>query len=150
MTDLVIRKQIEIAAPVNAVWKILTENEFIPQYMFNCVAETDWQPGSELLWKGAADGKLYVKGRIVSMDAPHRLVYTVIDPNSSIPDIPANYLTMTFTLEQRSNHSSVLHVAQGDFSTVAEGQRRYKETLEGDDMVLKAIKRVAEEVALVR
>jgi len=48
--------------------------------MFGCYAETDWKPGSPLLWKGAADGKLYVKGRVVSIEPPHRLVYTVIDP----------------------------------------------------------------------
>jgi uncharacterized protein YndB with AHSA1/START domain len=145
MSQLVIRKQVEIDAPPSTIWKALTENEFIQQYMFNCVAETDWQPGSPLLWKGVADGKLYVKGNIVAVDAPHRLVYTVIDPNSStIADIPANYLTMTFVLKPNNNHGSVLEVSQGDYSTVAEGQRRYKETLESDDMVLKGIKKVAE------
>jgi hypothetical protein len=38
----------------------------------------------------------------------------------------------------------LLEVSQGDYSTVAEGPRRYKETLEGDDMVLQGIKKVAE------
>jgi len=151
MSELVVRKQIEIDAPPTTVWKVLTDNEFIPQYMFNCVAQTDWQPGSPLLWKGAADGKLYVKGNIVAVDAPHRLVYTVIDPNSStIADIPANYLTMTFVLKPHNNHSSVLEVSQGDYSTVADGQRRYKETLEGDDLVLQGIKKLAEALVLAR
>ena len=150
MSELVIRKQVEIDAPVSAVWKALTENEFIPQYMFNCIAETDWKPGSPLLWKGAADGKLYVKGHVVAADAPQRLVYTVIDPNSTMPDIPANYLTMTFVLRPQNNDASVLEVSQGDYATVAEGQRRYKETLEGDDMVLQGIKKVAEALVLAR
>jgi uncharacterized protein YndB with AHSA1/START domain len=150
MSELVIRKQIDIDAPVSTLWKVLTDNEFIPQYMFNCIAETDWRPGSPLLWKGAADGKLYVKGQVVAVDAPQRLVYTVIDPNSTIPDIPANYLTMTFALKPKQDHSSVLEVAQGDFSTVAEGQRRYKETLDGDDMWLQGIKKVAEALVAVR
>src|SRR5262249_6997893 len=127
-----------------------TDNEFIPQYMFNCVAETDWKPGSPLLWKGSGDGKLYVKGTIVAIEAPHRLVYTVIDPNSTIPDIPANYLTMTFSLTAKKDQGSILEVTQGDFATVAEGQRRYKETLEGDDMWLQGIKRVAEGPVLAR
>ncbi len=97
MSELVIRKKIEIAASPEKVWKVLTDNEFIKQYMFNCYAETDWKPGSPLLWKAAADGKLYVKGQVVAVDPPGCLVYTVIDPNSRIPDIPANYLTMSFT-----------------------------------------------------
>jgi len=150
MSELVIRKQIEIDAPVSTVWKVLTDNEFIPQYMFNCVTETDWRPGSPLLWKGAADGKLYVKGKIVAIDAPQRLVYTVIDPNSTIPDIPANYLTMTFSLKPKNDHRSVLEAAQGDFSTVAEGQRRYQHSLGGNDMVLQGIKKVAEALVPAR
>jgi uncharacterized protein YndB with AHSA1/START domain len=150
MSELVIRKDIEIDAPPSTVWKVLTDNEYIPQYMFNCITETDWKPGSPLLWKGAADGKLYVKGNIVAADAPHRLVYTVIDPNSTIPDIPANYLTMTFSLKGKEDHGSVLEVTQGDFATVAEGQRRYKDSIDGDDMVLQGIKKVAEALVLAR
>ena len=150
MSELVVRKQIEIDAPPSTVWKVLTDNEFIPQYMFNCVTETDWRPGSPLLWKGAADGKLYVKGNIVTVDAPHRLSYTVIDPNSTIPDVPANYLTMTFSLKPKQDHGSVLEVTEGDFATVAEGQQRYKHTLEGNDMVLQRIKKVAEALVLAR
>ena len=66
MTELFIRKSIETSASAEALWKVLTENEFIEQYMFGCMADTDWKPGSPLLWKGAADGKLYVKGHIVA------------------------------------------------------------------------------------
>src|SRR5258708_750221 len=95
MTALIIRQTIDVDAPVETLWKILTDNEFIPQYMFGCLAETDWKPGSPLLWKGKTDGTLYVKGNVVSFEPPHRLVYTVIDPNSDIADIPSNYLTMT-------------------------------------------------------
>jgi uncharacterized protein YndB with AHSA1/START domain len=143
MSELLIRKQIEIEATAETLWKILTENEFIQQYMFNCHAETDWKPGSPLLWRGAADGKLYVKGHVVAIDPPHRLMYTVIDPNSTIPDIPANYLTMTFVIKPNGN-GSVLEVTQGDFATVAEGQRRYNDSLDSDDTVLAGIKRLAE------
>ena len=102
------------------------------------------KPGSPLLWKGAADGKLYVKGNIVSVDAPHHLAYTVIDPNSTIADIPENYLTMTYSLKQRDGNASVLEIAQGDFTTVANGEQRYNDTVGGDDFILMAIKKIAE------
>ena len=49
MPELVIRHSIEIEAPVTTVWKVLTDNAFIQQYMFGCIAETDWKPGSPLL-----------------------------------------------------------------------------------------------------
>jgi uncharacterized protein YndB with AHSA1/START domain len=145
MTALEIRKSIEVDAPAATLWKILTDNQFIQQYMFGCYADTDWKVGSPLLWKGAADGKLYVKGKIVAIDAPHRLAYTIIDPNSAMADIPSNYLTMTYTLKERGTKNSVLEVTQGDFAAVEDGEKRYQDSLGGGDMILPAIKKLAEE-----
>ena len=144
MAELLIRKAVEVDAPVERLWKVLTDSEFIPQYMFGCTAETDWKPGSALLWKGVADGKLYVKGHIVSVDPPRRLVYTIFDPNSTIKDTPSNYLTMTYDLKSRGDRASVLEITQGDYATVEEGERRYQHSLEGDDAVLNGIKKLAE------
>ena len=145
MAELFIRNTLEVDAPVTTLWKILTDNEFIPQYMFGCIAETDWKPGSPLLWKGAADGKLYVKGIIVSIDAPHSLAYTIIDPNNStIPDIPQNYLTVTYTLSPRGDHASTLEIVQGDYATVANGQQRYDESAGAGNFILQSIKKLAE------
>jgi uncharacterized protein YndB with AHSA1/START domain len=144
MTELSIRKSIDIDAPVETLWKVLTDSELIKQYMFGCIAETDWKPGSPLLWKGAADGKLYVKGHIVMVDRPHRLAYTIFDPNSTIKDIPANYITMTYELKQRNGRGSALEITQGDFSAVEDGQNRYQHSLDGDDSVLTGIKKLAE------
>jgi uncharacterized protein YndB with AHSA1/START domain len=147
MPELLIRKAIEVDAPVETLWKVLTDSEFIQQYMFGCNAETDWKPGSPLLWKGAADGKLYVKGHIVSIEKPHRLAYTIFDPNSAIQDIPANYLTMTYELKKRDGRPSLLEITQGDFSAVEDGEKRYQHSLEGDDSVLEGIKNLAESEA---
>src|SRR5215813_15626191 len=148
MTEPFIRKSIEVDASPEALWKVLTENEFIEQYMFGCVADTDWKPGSPLQWKGAADGKLYVKGHVTALDAPHRLEYTVIDPNNpAIPDIPANYLTMAYEIKPQGE-GSVFEIVQGDYSKVAEGQKRYEDTLKGNDYILVKIKELAERLAV--
>lgn len=144
MPELVIRNTLAVEAPIATLWKVLTSNEFIPQYMFGCLAETDWKPGSPLLWKGAADGKTYVKGHVVAISAPHRLEYTIIDPNSTIEDIPANYLKMTYDLKEDGEGSSILEITQGDFATVANGQQRYQDSLGGGDHILPAIKKLAE------
>jgi uncharacterized protein YndB with AHSA1/START domain len=144
MAELLIRKSIDIDAPVETLWKVLTDSEFIRQYMFGCNAETDWKPGSPLLWRGAADGKVYVKGNVVSIERPHRLAYTIFDPHSTIKDIPSNYLTMTYELKQRNGRASVLEITQGDFSVVEDGAGRYQHSLDGDDSVLTGIKKLAE------
>jgi uncharacterized protein YndB with AHSA1/START domain len=144
MTELLIRQTIEVAASAETLWRVLTDSQFIRQYMFGCNAETDWKPGSPLLWRGAADGKLYVKGAVVSFNPPLRLSYTVIDATSSMPDIPSNYLTMTYSLTRLGTASSRLEITQGDYATVANGQQRYQDTLAGDDHILAAIKNIAE------
>jgi uncharacterized protein YndB with AHSA1/START domain len=144
MAELLIRKNIDVDAPIEALWKVLTDSEFIRQYMFGCNAETDWKPGSPLLWRGAADGVVYVKGNIVSIEAPFRLVYTVFDPNSKIPDTPSNYLTMTYYLKKRGDRASSLEVIQGDFAAVENGQKRYEDSNDGDNSLLVSIKNLAE------
>jgi uncharacterized protein YndB with AHSA1/START domain len=145
MVERFIHKTVEINVPAGALWKILTDNEFIPQYMFGCNAETDWKPGSPLLWKGAADGKLYVKGEIVTFAPPQLLEYTVIDPNNpALADIPENYLTISFTVSARGENASTLEIKQGDFTAVANGEQRYNDTVGGDDFLLVAIKKLAE------
>ena len=145
MAELFIHNTLDVNAPVEALWRVLTDNQFIPQYMFGCIAETDWKPGSPLLWRGAADGKLYVKGEVVSINPPRTLVYTIIDPNNpAIPDIPQNYLTVTNTLKERGGKASTLEMTMGDYSKVANGQQRYEESAGGGDFILQAIKKLAE------
>lgn len=145
MTELFIRKSIDVNAPVETLWKVLIENSFIQQYMFGCVAETDWKPGSPLLWKGAADGKLYVKGHVIAIVPEQRLEYTVIDSNNpAVEDVPANYLTMIYELKSRGDSASAVEFIQGDYAKVAQGQKRYEETLKGDDCILARIKELAE------
>src|ERR1700752_301519 len=140
MAELFIHNTLDVNAPVEALWRVLTDNQFIPQYMFGCIAETDWKPGSPLLWRGAADGKLYVKGEVVSINPPRTLVYPIIDPNNpAIPDIPQNYLTVTSTLKERGGKASTLEMTMGDYSKVANGQQRYEESAGGGDFILQAI-----------
>ncbi len=144
MTELLIRKSIEIDAPIETLWKVLTDSKFIQQYMFGCYVECDWKPGSPMLWKGASDGKLYVHGHIVAINPPRRLEYTVFDSTSTMADVPSNYLTMTYDLQTRGDRASVLEVTQGDFARVEDGQRRYKDSLGDDNSVLEGIKKLAE------
>jgi uncharacterized protein YndB with AHSA1/START domain len=144
MSEKMIRQSIEVNTAPETVWKVLTAPQFIPQYMYGCNAETDWKPGSPLLWRGVADGKLYVKGRVLSFEPPRRLVYTVFDPNSHYTDVPSNYLTMTCDLKPLSPRATHLEFIQGDFSKVQEGEKRYQHSNNGDLSILNKIKSLAE------
>ena len=117
--------------------------------MFGCETVSDWKPGSPLLWRGNYQGKeiTFVKGNIVIIKPDKFLAYTVIDPNNySIPDSPENYLTVTYSLSY-DNGKTILIVTQGDYSIVADGEKRYKEAYnngEGWNTILVQIKQIAE------
>lgn len=145
---LIVKSSIVINAPASKVWDALVNPELTKKYMFGCETVSDWKPGSPLLWKGVFNGAelVAVKGHIVSIVPEKFLAYTVFDPNSTIEDVPENYTTVTYELSSESGYT-VLDVTQGDFSTVANGQKRYEETYnngEGWKPILVEIKKLVE------
>lgn len=148
MDTLFTHDQIRIQAPPTAVWDALTNPTLTPAYMFGCEVLSEWKVGSTILWKGKEDGVLYVKGRIVTLEPEKKLAFTVFDPNASYEDIPANYLTATYTLEAAQG-TTLLTVTQGDYAAVEDGAHRYRDTLAqgGWSSVLESIKNLLEQKA---
>lgn len=145
---LIIQSTISIHAPAAKIWDALTNPEQTKKYMFGCEALSDWKPGSPLIWKGTFNNveMVAVKGHILSIEPNISLVYTVIDPNNpSIPDIPANYLTVTIRLTEEEDNTR-LAVSQGDYSKVAEGASRYEHSVRdgGWEPILGQIKALVE------
>lgn len=145
---LIVRSSINIQAPAAKVWDALTNPEQTKKYMFGCAALSDWTVGSPMIWKGNFNGVelIAVKGSVTGIRPGQFLAYTTIDPNSSIADIPENYVTVTYTLTEKDGHT-LLEVTQGDFATVADGEKRYTETYnngEGWNPILVEIKKLVE------
>ncbi|HEU5364658.1 MAG TPA: SRPBCC domain-containing protein [Hanamia sp.] len=130
--QLFIKNAIDIDAPASKIWNVLVNPEETKKYMFGCETISDWKPGSDLLWQANYEGKgtVFVKGKIIEIEPQKFLSYTTIDPNSYIADIPQNYLTVTYQL-QEENGTTNLMVTQGDYSTVADGEKRFRETMQG-------------------
>ena len=149
MSKLIITNRININASIAVVWNALINPEQTKKYMFGCETVSDWKIGSLLIWRMDYEGKEFiaVKGTIVDIKPETFLAYTVIDPNNpSIPDLPENYLTVTYELTSE-NGQTILTVTQGDYSTVAEGEKRYKESYnngEGWNPILVEIKKLVE------
>jgi len=146
--SIFIKNSIQIDAPASKVWDALINPDKTKIYMFGCEAVSDWKLGSDLNWKCAINGKemVVVIGKVVSFEPMKRLIYTVFDPNSNMENIPENYLTVTYLLEEIDG-KTYLRVSQGDYSKVAEGERRYKETYnngEGWNPILLQIKGLVE------
>ena len=145
---LFVKNSIVINAPASKVWDALVNPEKTKQYMFGCETVSDWKKGSSLLWKAMYEGKemVFVKGDIVEIKPEKLLIYTTIDPNSTIDDVSENYLQITYELIPQ-NGNTLLKVEQGDYSTVAEGEKRFKDSSnngEGWNPILVEIKKLVE------
>ena len=69
---------------------------------------TDWQPGSPIVWKGEYEGKEYEdKGEIVEIEPEQRLKVTHFSPLTGQEDIPANYHTVLYELENHGRKTRV-------------------------------------------
>ena len=149
-TKKIVQNQITINASAEQVWDALTNPSKTQIYMFGCEAISDWKKGSPLIWKMIQEGKdlVPVKGIILEIDPPRRLKYTVIDPFAPYPDIPENYLRVTYELEEK-NGETLFTVTQDGFETAADGEKRYTEINNNGDgwnPILEEIKKVAENV----
>ena len=148
MPKLAIVNTISINASLTKVWNALVNPEMTRQYMFGCDAVSDWKIGSPLLWKGSYEGKemVFVKGKILGIHPNRFLKYTVIDPNATYPDIPENYLNVTYELNEE-NGVTLLKVIQDGFEGAAEGEKRYEHSYnngEGWNPILVQIKKIVE------
>jgi uncharacterized protein YndB with AHSA1/START domain len=146
---LIVTNSITINAPIEKVWDTLVNPEQTKKYMYGCETVSDWKVGSSLLWRGTYEGKemVFVKGIILQIEQPKLLKYTVIDPNSGMPDIPENYLNVTYSLLEQ-NGETILTVTQDGFETAADGEKRYQDVYnkgEGWNPILLLIKKQVEE-----
>lgn len=144
----VVENSIDIHAPIERVWDTLTKPEETKKYMFGCETVSDWKPGSSLLWRGHYQGQdmVFVKGHIIAIEPPTLLTYTVIDPNSDMPDIPDNYLNVNYMLTAQDG-TTTLTVSQDGFEKAADGEKRYLDVYnngQGWQPMLVEIKKVAE------
>jgi uncharacterized protein YndB with AHSA1/START domain len=148
MSALFVNNSISINAPAAKVWDALVNPAQTKKYMFGCETVSDWKKESELLWKGEYEGKemVFVKGSILEIQPGKKLVYTTIDPHSAIDDVSENYLQVTYELIPEGEQT-ILNVSQGDYITVADGERRYQEAWnngEGWNPILVQIKKLVE------
>ena len=145
---MIVRNATTINAGCAKVWDTLTNPEQTKKYMFGCETVSDWKIGSPLLWKGVWVGKemVAVNGYFVDIEPGKFLAYTTFDPNNTaIADIPANYLTVTYLLTESGDQTDLM-VTQGDYTKVADGEKRYADAVNagGWESILSEIKKVAE------
>lgn len=108
MANIVAVAETDISASPARVWSALTDPSQIREYMFGSQVETDWKPGSAIVWRGEYQGTEYEdKGRVVEVEPQRRLVVTHFSPMSGQLDVPENYHTLTHVLEPQGDGTHI-------------------------------------------
>ena len=108
MSGLIATAEIDIQAPPERVWDALVDPRQIKKYMFGSDVVTDWKPGSTIVWKGEYEGRKYEdKGEVLAVEENRRLKVTHFSPLTGQDDVPENYHTVTYDLDEHDGHTHV-------------------------------------------
>ncbi|CAN5547320.1 SRPBCC family protein [soil metagenome] len=138
--DLVATASITIQAPADRVWHALTDPATITTYYFGTTVTTDWRRGSPITWEGEHEGTPYRDHGTVLDVVPNRLLRnTHFSPLSGRQDVPENYHTLTYTLEE-SDGSTTVTFTQDNNDTYDEVEHSEKNW----SVMLNGLKRAVE------
>ena len=126
--------EVYIAATPEQVWRALTESEFTKQYYYGNTVESDWQPGSPLVYRNP-DGSASIDCEVVEADPPRRLVHTFLFPG--MDESPSR---CTWTIEPRGS-ASLLVLTHDEFDGETE---TYRSVGHGWALILSGLKTLLE------
>lgn len=109
MANFLATAETDIEASPARVWEVLTDPDQLKAIWFGADVRTDWKPGSPVTWSGEWEGKPYQdKGEILEVDPGRLLKVTHYSPMSGQPDVPENYHTLTYEL---NDHGTSTHLS---------------------------------------
>ena len=100
--------EVYIAASPEQVWRALTESEFTKQYYYGNTVESDWQPGSPMVYRNP-DGTVSIECTVIEAEPPRRLVHTFFFPGTD--ESPSR---CTWSIEPRGS-ASLLVLTHDEF-----------------------------------
>lgn len=140
MAGLIATAQTDINASGDRVWQALVDPVQIKQYMFGSQVETDWHPGSAIVWKGEYQGRAYEDhGTVLEVEPARRLTVTHFSPMSGQPDSPENYHTVTYELDSQGDRT---HVSLSQDNNGSADEQRH--STENWQMMLESLKKFVE------
>lgn len=131
-----------IDAPLERVWKTLTDPQLVKQWQYGSELVTSWNVGGEIRFRTEWEGKVFEQwGRILEVKPNALLRYTLFAPRPDLEDKPDNYFIMNYILTPSDGKVS-LEILQEDNRPGAKQEEPQGE----ENPVLQGLKSVAESV----
>jgi len=114
MSDHIATAELDIAAPPERIWTLLTRRGPDPDVMFGSEVVSDWTVGSRISWRGEWEGEAFEdRGDVLELEPPHRMVVTHFSPLSGEEDVPENHHRLEFRLEPLGADATHVVLSQG-------------------------------------
>jgi uncharacterized protein YndB with AHSA1/START domain len=140
MANFLATAETDIEAKPARVWEVLTDPDQLKQIWFGADVETDWREGSPVTWSGEWEGKPYKdKGEILEVDPGRLLKLTHYSPLSGQPDVPENYHTLTYQLD---DHGTSTHLSLTQDNNASEEEAKHSQGMW--EMLVAKVKETAE------
>ena len=115
--DLISSQSIIINASPEKVWETLTNPSLISQYLFGAQTITDWDAGSDILFKITFEGEEFIDKGIVVENIPNTtLKYQYWSGFCGLDDKPENYSIVSYNIEKIEIDKSKLKWTQKGFA----------------------------------
>jgi uncharacterized protein YndB with AHSA1/START domain len=113
------QKTVRIHAPVLKVWNSLTDPLLMKRWMYEgeIAIITDWKVGHPFTIRGASHGATFEnRGKVLQFERGKALQYTHLSSISALPDEPASYTVLEFSL-MPAEEQTVLTFGAHNFPT---------------------------------
>jgi len=110
-----------IKAPREIVWAAVTLPEHVRHWQYGSELTTDWIVGHPIRLARSGRVRLSSSGESPGFRAPFELRYTLFAPRPGLDDLPENYFTMTYVLDDVADGTRVtfIHEDPRELDTVA-------------------------------
>src|SRR5471030_999670 len=114
MENLTLKTDITFNAPIEEVWKGITDPVIVKQYFFGTNLKSDWKVGSPITFSGEWEGHKYEDGGIIlDIDAPRYLKYTYWSSMSGTENKPENYNNIIYDLTEKDGVTTLVVTQEG-------------------------------------
>ena len=132
---------VRIAAGREAIWTALTTPEQIEKYFLGTHVTSTWEVGTPITFAGEWQGKHYQDhGIVLAAEPPELLRVSHYSPLSGKPDVPENYHTVEYRIENDNDNTSFVTITQGNNTSEGEAAESEKTWL----LVLTNLKELLE------